>query len=82
MSKTARDAPLGGCLRPWRDRRLHVLLSRIEGLRRCRAMGPAELDRPRERALRPQFPWRWGDTVGLLILLTFAALLLRSIIRW
>ena len=83
MLKTARDGPSGDCVRPWRDRRLRALLAHIEGLRRCRVMGPPVPDQPSVRVLRPRLfdGWGWPDTIGLVILLTFAALLVRSILR-
>jgi hypothetical protein len=84
MPKRTGDAPLGACIRPWRDTRLRLLLSHIQGLRRSRAMGPYALDRPNaklSRARRFSSPWDWPDRFGVLILLTFTILLLRALLR-
>ena len=79
----AKFESLGDCLRPWRDGRLGALLASIQRLRRSRTLGAAVFAPSNGKVSRRQFSTPWGrfETVGLLILLTFAALLLRSILR-
>jgi hypothetical protein len=84
MVRPAKSESLGGCLRPWRDDRLRALLATIHRLRGSRTFGLASRDRPKSTAVWRRFseiPWGWPDTIGLLILLAFTALLLRSVLR-
>jgi hypothetical protein len=83
MTRSAKCESLGGCIRPWRDGRFGTLQARIQRLRLSRTLGPAVRDRPKANVSRHQFsaPWGWFDTIGLMILLSFTALLLRSLLR-
>ena len=84
MLRPAKSASLGDGLRPWRDDRLRALLAAIQRLRGSRTFGLAHVDRSKARISRRRFlelPWGWPDTIGLLILVIFMALLVRSILR-
>jgi hypothetical protein len=83
MSPSLKYESLGDGLRPWRDRRLGTLLASIQRLRRSRTLGPAVTDHAKARVTRRHFSnaWGWFDTIGLLILVTFAVLLIRLLLR-
>ena len=79
----AKFESLGDCLRPWRDGRLGAVLASIQRLRCSHKLGAAVFTPPDTKVSRRKFSAPWGrfETIGLLILLTFAVLLLRSILR-